>query len=172
MSRSTSPGIDPALEPRLGVSRDGQPLSYNRLPAPDLEPWVAWLYVASVEMPADYQLQCGLFNDTAMIRIQLSGDWTAQTRDGPLNHARKAVYCGPQSKAMPIAVRGSFASVGLAVKPGAGVTVTGLPASDFLDRIVSLDDLGLPGAAALAAIWSGNALRLLKQAEDYAASLK
>jgi AraC-like DNA-binding protein len=140
----------------MGVSRDGQPLSYNRLPAPDLAPWVGWLYVASVEMPQDYLLQCGLFNDTAMIRIQLQGDWTADTRDGRLNYSRVAMYCGPQSKAMPITVRGSFTSIGLALKPGAGVTVTGLPASDFLDRMVTCDSLGLPGEATLALFAPGS----------------
>ncbi|MFM5923617.1 MAG: helix-turn-helix domain-containing protein [Novosphingobium sp.] len=155
MSRHSRPGIDPALAPRLGVSRDGQPLSYNRLPAPDLAPWIGWLYVASVEMPDDYQLQCSLLNDTAMIRIQLSGDWTAETRDGTLNYSRSAMYCGPQSKAMPIRVRGSFKSVGFALNPGAGVTVTGLPASDYLDRMVPLDEINLPGNGALEMLQPG-----------------
>ena len=149
MTNRPTPGIDPALAPNLGMTRDGQPLSYNRLAAPDISPWVAWLYAASVDVPDDYQVNCSLFNDTAMIRIQLRGDWSAQTRDGPLRYSREAVYCGPQRKSMPVSVRGSFTSVGFALKPGAGVTVTGLPASDFVDRIVTCDSLGLPGGAAL-----------------------
>lgn len=143
MTQPARPGIDPALAPRLGVSRDGQPLSYNRLPAPDLAPWIAWLYVAAVEMPHDYVLKCGLLNDTAMVRIQLQGEWTAETRDGPLTYGREAMYCGPQSRIMPITVKGSFTSVGFALKPGAGTTVTGLPAYDFVDRMMTLDQVGI-----------------------------
>lgn len=147
MTQAARPGIDPALAPQLGVSRDGQPLSYNRLPAPDLAPWIGWLYVAAVEMPSDYVLNCGLLNDTAMVRIQLQGEWTAQTRDGPLRYGREAMYCGPQSRIMPISVKGSFVSAGFALKPGAGATVTGLPASDFVDRMVTLEQTGLNGQA-------------------------
>lgn len=152
MAKRINPGIDPALSPRHGVSRDGQPLSYNRLAAPDICPWIGWLYATSVETPADYRLSCSLFNDTAMIRIQLEGDWTAETRDGPLSHSRAALYFGAQSKAMPVSVKGSFTSIGMALKPGAGYAVTGLSAADFVDRIVPCEEVGLPVAAGFGAI--------------------
>lgn len=152
MARRPRPGIDPALAPRMKVSRDGQPLSYNRLSAPDLAPWIGWLYATSVETPADYQLSCSLFNDTAMIRIQLRGDWTAETRDGPLSHSRAALHFGPQSKAMPVTVKGSFTSIGMALKPGAGFAVIKRSAAEFVDRIVPCEEIGLPVEAAMGAI--------------------
>ena len=152
MNKRLERGVDPALATRLGQSRDGQPLSYNRQPAPDLAPWIAWMYVAKVEMPQDYRLACHLFNDTAMIRIQLQGDWEAQPRDGPRREGRAALYFGPQSKAMPVAVTGSFTSIGLALKPGAGFTVTGMGADKFLDRIVSCQELGLPADLVMSAL--------------------
>ena len=88
MAKGPSPGIDPALATRLGQSRDGQPLSYNRLPAPDLAPWFAWLYVTKVDMPPGHCVNCSLLNDTAMIRIQLQGEWQAQSRDGIMQGGR------------------------------------------------------------------------------------
>lgn len=144
MSRRAEPGVNPAVATRLGRSRDGQPLSYNRLPAPDLLPWVAWLYVTKVEMPPDYRLDCHLFCDTGFIRIQLQGEWEAQTADGPRHNGRAALYFGNHSKAMPVSVTGSFTSVGLAIRPGAGLAVIGTQAKDFVDRITNCADLGLP----------------------------
>jgi len=144
MARQIERGIDHALVARMGTSRDGQPLSYNRLPAPDLSPWIGWLYAAKVDAPPDYELSCSLLNDTSMIRIQLGGEWTAQTRDGTLNHGRAALYFGPQSKAMPVKVRGSFASVGMALKPGVGHALFSMNLSEYVDRIVPCDDFGLP----------------------------
>jgi hypothetical protein len=38
--------------------------------------------VTVVDALADHALQCGLLADTACIRVQLRGAWTAQTRDG------------------------------------------------------------------------------------------
>ncbi len=144
MAKGPSPGIDPALATRLGQSRDGQPLSYNRLPAADIAPWVAWLYVASVEMPADYTRACHLLCDTSFIRIQLQGQWEADTRDGTLRRGRGALYFGPQSKAMPVRVTGTFTSVGLAIRPGAGYVAIRQPACDFVDQIRECTELGLP----------------------------
>lgn len=152
MANHRKRGVDPSLTTRFAKTRDGQPLSVNRLPAPDIAPWVGWLYAASVAAPDDYLLDCRLLNDTAMIRIQLEGEWTAQTRDGEQKYGPRACYFGPQTRAMPISVKGSFASVGLALKPGAGFVVTGLPAADFVDRVVDLDSVGLPGQAALGAL--------------------
>lgn len=152
MSNHRKPGVDPWLSTRFGKTRDGQPLSINRLAAPDTAPWIAWLYATSVEAPDDYQLDCRLLSDTAMIRIQLEGEWTAQTRDGLKRYGPKACYFGPQTRAMPVSVKGSFTSVGLALKPGAGFTVTCLPAADFVDRVVELDSIGLPGQAAIEAL--------------------
>jgi len=149
MRRQGEPGIDRALVPRMGTSRDGQPLSYNRLPSEDLRPWVGWLYATKVDAPADYELSCSLLNDTSMIRIQLDGDWTAQTRDGTLNHGRAGLYFGPQSKAMPVQVRGSFISVGMALKPGVGHALFGMNLSEYVDRIIPGSDVGLPVDALL-----------------------
>lgn len=144
MSRRAEPGVDPAVATRLGQSRDGQPLSYNRLPAPDLLPWIAWLYVTQVQMPAGYRLDCHLFCDTAFIRVQLQGEWEAQTVDGLRRNGRAALHFGNHSQAMPVSVTGSFTSVGLAIRPGAGPAATGTPARDFVDRITPVADLGLP----------------------------
>ena len=143
------PGVDPAVATRLGQSRDGQPLSYNRLPAPDLAPWVAWLYVTKVQMPADYTLACHLFNDTAFIRIQLQGQWTVETAEGLRQNGRAALHFGAHSRAMPVSVTGSFISLGLAIRPGAGHATTGHPAKDFVDRITDCAELGLPIARLL-----------------------
>ena len=143
------PGRDPSLSSRLGTTRDGQPLSFNRQPASDLLPWVSCLYAASVKAPDNYRLNCRLFNDASVIRIQLQGVWTAESRDGLRRHERSALLFGPQSKAMPVSVTGSFASVGIAMRPGACFKVLGKNMADFVDRIVDAADFGLPGGMAM-----------------------
>ncbi|MFB0613004.1 helix-turn-helix transcriptional regulator [Aurantiacibacter poecillastricola] len=145
MRKKPNPGVDPALKARFAVSRDGQPLSYNRLPAEDLLPWVGWLYATSVAAPDDYELNCSLLSDASFVRVQLEGQWKAQTRDGPMEYGRAALMFGPQSKAMPVSVRGSFTSVGYALRPGVGHAVLGRHAAEFVDRITPLEDLSLDG---------------------------
>jgi AraC-like DNA-binding protein len=149
MLKRNSPGVDPAIEPQHGVSRDGQPMSYNRAPAPDLAPWVARLYVADIAAPADYHVACGLLNDTSLFRIQTKGDWIARTKDGPINHRRSALLFGPQTVRMPISVTGGFTSVGISLRPGAGFALAKANAADIVDRLVPCDIWGLSGTAAL-----------------------
>jgi len=152
MRRKPNPGVDPALLPRFAVTRDGQPLSHNRLPAEDLRPWVGWLYATSVKAPEDYVLECSLLSDASIVRIQLEGQWKAETHDGQLEHGRAALLFGPMSKAMPVSVRGSFTSVGFALRPGVGHAVLGRRAADFVDRIVPIGDLGLDDKALMASL--------------------
>lgn len=146
MLKKSRPGVDRALEPVNGVTRDGQPLSYNRAPAPDLAPWVARLYATIVVAPADHRLECGLLNDTSVLRIQMQGTWEAHTADGPLKHERAALYFGPQTRTMPIAVTGSFISVGVSLRPGTGYALMGVKTGNYLDRIVPCDEIGVSGA--------------------------
>lgn len=149
MLKRSRPAVDEAIAPAHGVTREGQPISYNRAPAPDLAPWIGRLYLTDVTAPADHKLECGLFNDSAMIRLQLSGDWTAETVEGPRRNSRAALFFGPQDRRMPVTVTGSFFSIGCALRPGTGHAVSAANASDFLNRIVDCDSLGLPGAMAL-----------------------
>ncbi|WP_128891587.1 helix-turn-helix domain-containing protein [Erythrobacter sp. HKB08] len=125
----------------LGATRDGQPLSVNRGPAPDLAPWVARLYATNVTMPDDMQVACGLFADTCIIRLLFSGNWHAETADGPGFYKRSALFFGPQTKRMPISVRGSFATVGIALKPGACRMLEGPDLATTLDRIIPYEDI-------------------------------
>lgn len=148
MRRST-PAVDKAIAPQHGVTRQGQPLSYNRAPASDIAPWIARLYATVVDIPAGHRLECGLLNDTSIFRIQLKGQWAAQTADGPVVGERNALYFGPQTRLMPITVTGSFVSVGLALRPGSGHALRRAKTVDYLDRVVPCDELGLPGEAAL-----------------------
>jgi len=149
MHKRSRPAVDEAIAPAHGVTREGQPISYNRAPAPDLAPWIGRLYLTDVATPADHRLECGLFNDCAMLRLQLAGKWTALTADGPQENSRSALFFGPQSRRMPVTVTGSFFSMGCALRPGTGHAVAGANAADFLNRIVPCDSLGMPGEAAL-----------------------
>ncbi|MFC0203482.1 helix-turn-helix domain-containing protein [Novosphingobium soli] len=136
MQRKNTPAVDRTIAPQQGSTRDGQPLSYNRAPAGDLAPWIARLYVTKVSAPADYTLSCGLFSDTAFIRIQLAGDWVAMPPAGEVRATRGAFYFGPNTRRMPISVTGSFVSLGLALRPGAGTALGGPRVQDYVDRVV------------------------------------
>lgn len=155
--RRKPPAVDAAIAPRHGVSRDGQPISYNRAPASDLAPWIARLYATVVEAPPDYRLECGLFNDTSIFRIQLKGKWTAETAEGPQAQERAALYFGPQTRRMPVSVTGSFTSVGISLRPGTGHALIRAKTADYLDRMVPCDFMGVPGEAAL---------QILEQSDD------
>lgn len=147
MLKRSRPGIDRAIEPQYGVTREGQPLSYNRAPAPDLAPWIAWLYVTIVNSPPNHKLDCGLFNDTAVLRMQLKGNWAAQTARGEAAHGRKVLLFGPQTRRMPISVTGPFTSVGVALRPGAIHALKGPKLSESLDSIIvmsQIDHTGTP----------------------------
>lgn len=152
MQRKSRPAVDPVIDPQQGMTRDGQPLSYNRAPAPDLAPWIGRLYVTKVNLPADYTVSCGLFNDTACVRVQLAGDWLAQTVDGPVKSQRGAFYFGPQSRHMPVSVTGSFVSLGYAIRPGTGTSL-GLPrVGEFVDRVVPTEVMTAPSDDFVSAI--------------------
>lgn len=147
--KSSIPGIDRAIAPQSGVSRDGQPLSYNRAPRKELAPWIGRLYVSDVAAPAGHRLACGLFNDTSMLRVQLSGQWRAETIAGPMELGRAALYFGPHSRRMAVAVTGPFCSVGVALRPGACHALRGPKAADHLDRISGTEVLGVEQDAVL-----------------------
>jgi AraC-like DNA-binding protein len=89
-------------------------------------------------------LSCGLFNDTAVIRIQLAGRWTAETASGPEAFGKAALFFGPQTRRMPVTVTGSFISVGVALRPGACTALKGPRVGDFLDRLVLTDVVAMP----------------------------
>mgnify|MGYP001092212283 CR=1 FL=1 len=131
------------------MTRQGQPLSYNRAASPDLAPWIARLYASVVEVPPTHELRCGLLNDLSQFRIQLKGRWRAETADGSIEGERCAMFFGPQTRRMPITVTGSFVSVGMALRPGTGHALRRMKTADFLDRIVPCEAMGLPGEAVL-----------------------
>ena len=141
-SAGTEPA-GPALEPLTGATRDGQPLSLNRAAAPDLTPWLARIMSAEVNVPSESIVRCGMFNDTAQLRVLMSGEWTAETRDGNrrynLDNRHQALLFGPHSHLMPITVGGSFRVVGLSLRPGAEHAMGGPLPSRALDRILDFD---------------------------------
>ena len=152
MLRRTTPAVDTAIAPKNGSTRGGQPISYNRAPAPDLAPWVARLYATVVDLPAGHSLQCGLFNDTSHFRIQLKGYWSAETADGRVAGPRTALYFGPQTRLMPVSVTNSFVSVGISLRPGTGHALMRTRTADYLDRALRCDYFGLPGEEVIQAL--------------------
>lgn len=143
MSRNTAPAIDHRIAPRSAIARDGQPLSNSRAPSPDLAPWVGRLYVTSVSAPDTHVLSCGLFCEGSVLRIQLDGDWQAQSADGPVTRGRDVILFGPQTKRMPVQVRGGFTSVGISFRPGAMRVLGGRPEPDNADRLNDPAQIGV-----------------------------
>lgn len=125
-------------------------MSYNRAPAPDIAPWIGRLYATAVDMPADRRVDCGLLYDTSVFRFQLGGQWQAGHPGAVLNAGRSAMFFGPQTRRMPVSVTGPFISVGFTLRPGTGPAILGVNTGENVDRLCIVDELGLPGDAALA----------------------
>jgi AraC-like DNA-binding protein len=123
--------------------RDGRPIPFSRAPAADLAPWVARFYVSSVALPEAHVLSCGVFSDSANLRIQLDGDWRAQSADGLETRGRDAILFGPQSRRMPIEVRDGFTSVGIAFRPGAVRMLGKLSENTIVDRLTDPTQIGI-----------------------------
>lgn len=121
---------------------DGQPLSISRAPADDLAPWIARIHATKALVEGNQTIMCGMFSDTAVLRILLDGDWHAETRDGPFFNRRKPIFFGPHSKRMPGSVRGNFATVAVSLMPGAYHALSGPDVPGVIDRLVTFDDLG------------------------------
>jgi AraC-like DNA-binding protein len=150
MNRVMAPALNRSLAARSAVARDGQPLSYSRAPAADLAPWIARLYVSIVAAPDSHVLSCGLFCEDPVLRIQLAGDWIATGADGPIHSGRGGFLFGPNSRRMPVAVRGSFTSAGMTFCPGAVRTLGGMTERDMLDRLTDPAQIGMPTEAWMA----------------------
>ncbi|MEL6878457.1 MAG: helix-turn-helix domain-containing protein [Pseudomonadota bacterium] len=139
--RELAGSTPPDLRSALGHTHNGEPLSNNRAPAADLAPWVARVYATQVEMAPGHTMECGLISDTPVMRVLFSGEWTAKTRDGDGRYGPSALLFGPQTKRMAVSVKGSFATVGVALKPGAMTALKGPAVADTLDRIILYDHI-------------------------------
>lgn len=130
-------------------TRDGRALTLNRAPSDDLSPWIARVYATHGVPDMRDWLRCGILADTHYLRVLMEGHWGADTRDGEATFERRVLFFGQNSKEMPVRLRGTFRSTGLAFKAGAA-TVLGAPeARDTLDCILGYDRLGGSEAALL-----------------------
>lgn len=134
-------GDQTAMRSRFGMTKAGEPLSLNRAPCEELAPWVARIFVVDVEAPDDHLIDCGLCADTPILRMLFRGRWTAQTRYGVGRYENAAVFFGPQTQLMPVKIHGSFATLGVALKPGAVAALKGPAVGDTLDRVIYYDDI-------------------------------
>lgn len=132
------------------TTRDGQAISFNRAPRESLRPWVSHIYGIRMAAPEMSIISCGIFTDGPMLRVLIDGDWHADSAEGSHLFRNQALFFGPQSRRMPISVRGGFATVGLSLKPGACHALGGPDTDGLLDRILPYAALGWDEAALMA----------------------
>ncbi len=115
--------------------------SSSYTPADDLRDIIARHYVFDVPLPDDYELIDRLLAETAMIRILLKGEWTAELVPGEWSNVGPMVFFGPNSRPLRVRCVGSFHVVGFALRPGGWRTLFEEPADQFTDRMLALGDL-------------------------------
>lgn len=140
-SEDNSSAQDGALRTSLGHTRHGEPLSVNRAPIEELSPWIARIYATDVVAEPNHVTDCGMCADTPVLRILFKGTWSARTRDGFGRYKSCALFFGPQTRRMPVSVKGSFATLEVALKPGALINLQAPKVTETLDRIILYDHI-------------------------------
>jgi AraC-like DNA-binding protein len=133
---------------QLGVSaiyrsRNGEPLSLNRAPAPDLAPWVARLIATKIKTPDGGRVDCYACNDTPYIRSVYGSDWKARSVGSAGSKCQKTFLFGPHSKRMTVSFEGEVWIAGIALKPGALCVLASLPANEAVDQIYPTSRIGI-----------------------------
>ncbi|GAA4046194.1 helix-turn-helix domain-containing protein [Parerythrobacter jejuensis] len=132
----------PVFVPRTGATPDGVPLSVNRAPAADLEPWISRVMVAIADAPTDVASIGYLCNDAGYIRTAIDAHWTTYTAEGALHWRNQSFLCGQHSVAMKLTSRGPIKVSGIMLKPGAMRVLWGINDGALLDKIRPLGTTG------------------------------
>ena len=143
MQLKQPPGFDPELSTDGQVSRLGQPLCFNCAPSEDLAPWIARLYVAKVRSKSAPRVSCGILSDTANIRIQIEGSWTATNPAGPFVPSSPIMFLGPNSRRIAVEATTTFVATRLGFRPGACHALQGPVLRDMIDTGVPGEALGM-----------------------------
>ncbi|MEP3052280.1 MAG: helix-turn-helix domain-containing protein [Erythrobacter sp.] len=131
------------VESHTGVTHAGMPLSANRPPAPDLEPWVGRVIASKLENAGSLSIDCGICSDLAFARVVLRGQWDVKTIDGMAHFKDQALLYGPHTQNMRLTCTGPVHAVGLGFRPGAITALLGRDADPLVDRMIATDPFGL-----------------------------
>ncbi len=135
----------PELQPRTGATKDGVPLSLNRAPAPDLEPWIARMMVAMAPTQDNIEREGLLCNDAGYVRTAIGANWSAETADGPVYLSNESFVCGQHSQAMKLTLVGGIMVSGFKLRPGAIRALWGVEDGSLIDRIKPMSHVGVEG---------------------------
>ncbi|MGB7373394.1 helix-turn-helix domain-containing protein [Pontixanthobacter sp.] len=130
-----------------GMSRDGIPLSLNRPPAEDLEPWISRMMVAVVTLDNQQVTHGLLCNDASYVRTAIGADWSVQTADGTIALRDETFVSGQHSKAMPLRFAGGIKVAGFMLRPGAIRSIWNVDDGTLIDRIKPAAYIGFDDAA-------------------------
>ena len=133
----------PKLVPETGATTDGVPLSFNRAPALDLEPWLGRIMVAIAHAPDDEVGNGFLCNDAGYVRTAVAVDWTVETAEGILDLRDETFLCGQHSKSMPLRFAGGIKVAGFMLRPGAIRALWGVDDGKLVDRIKPMEFVGV-----------------------------
>ncbi|MEP6786068.1 MAG: helix-turn-helix domain-containing protein [Sphingomonadales bacterium] len=112
--------------------------SRNYAPPPDLAPFVRQFFVFRAQLPADYVLIDRLISESAMIRLLLAGEWSAQMSGEDWRSEGPAVLFGPNSRGFMVRVKGPFSVVGVALRPSGWAALFEAKADGFADAMLDL----------------------------------
>lgn len=131
------------VEALSGMTRTGMPLSLNRAPCRELDPWVARIVVARIDALPNFEAECGLFSDIAHQRLLLGGEWRTETVDGRRRFGAEPILAGPQSRVMRVQCKGPMSMVGIGFRPGALRKLIGRDMPSLMDRMEPGDPMKL-----------------------------
>lgn len=134
-----------------GMTRSGMPMSLNRAPPADLDPWIARIVVTRIEPTSNFSVSCAICTDIPYVRLLLGGEWRVETVDGPRRFGTEPVLLGPHSRQMKVSCHGPLTTLGVGFRPGALHRLARLDMQKLVDRVEPGDPLGLlnEGAASL-----------------------
>lgn len=138
----SKPALAEGIQSHSNETADGQPLAINRAPAEDLSPWLARVYTTNVSIDPNQPVSCWMFYDAPILRMLFKGTWTVGLEDGETRYENCALFCGPNSKSLPVAVDGDFITLSVALKPGAMGALGPFPMGPAMDRIIRYDAFG------------------------------
>ncbi len=133
------PALADGIRSLSNQTADGQPLATNRAPAEDLAPWVARVYTTNVHIEEGKRVSCSMLYDTPILRMLFKGKWDVELQDKTGQFENSAVFCGPNSKRLPVSIAGDFVTLSVALKPGAMGAMGPFPMAPAMDRIIRFE---------------------------------